>query len=293
MIRIILLAVPIALGSFWPYSQGDMDCKNGKSTVVTREASGENVTPEEGKKMALDLARAEAIKQTVGVHLTEELFHNQSQLMKGAKSEEYFDTFSQLNRSTASGKIVNEQVHYSTRLDENGNPIYTATLEACVVEEKPISDPEFTVSLSMDEPLFLDRGNPDKNDFLQYSIKATQPCYLYLFNLLANDSVQLLIPNIYVPVARYDPKSKEQEFEAQLRAIGAKFVVQLPEGKTRTKEALYVIALKDNVQFSNNNKEGFSEGISTAMQDIMQWLVRIPSDRRTEAFQSYEIRTQQ
>ena len=272
-------------------SQPSLKCITGKLITITREFSSVEVTPEEGKKRALDLARAEAIKQVVGLKIFEETFRNVSETMKGNKSEDYFDTFSQLSRSTAFGKIVNEKVQYSTKIDANGTPIYTATLDACVVEEKANADPAFTITLTMDKPVLIDRGDVNKNDALQYSIKATQPCYIYLFNLLANDSVQLLIPNEYVPIAYYDPKKKEQEFEIQLHALNAKFIVQLPDGKSRSKEALYVIALKDNVPVSKDVAHLVGGlHLKDAMQDIMQWLVQIPAERRTEAFQSYEIR---
>ena len=285
--KIHLLSLFLFLFTIAAFGQDDI---KSNRVVISKEYLGSDVSPEEGKRRALDLARAEAIKQTVGVLVSEELFRNQTELTKESECEEYFDTFSRLSRSTAYGKIIKEQVTYSTKIDDQGIPIYSATIDACVVEDKPNSDPTFTATLNMDKPVFFDRGNPEKNDALEFSIQASQKCYIYLFNLLASDSVQLLIPNTYVKDALYDPSSNKQSFEKELEAIGAEFIVGLPPGKSRTKEALYLVALKDNVSFPVQQGKTFSTGILSAMQDIMQWLVRIPPDRRTETFKSYEIR---
>jgi hypothetical protein len=62
----------------------------------------------------------------------------------------------------------------------------------------------------------------------------------------------------------------------------------------RAKKVIYVIGLKDNVEFISDHsiKQGNSTipTYSSAMTDIMNWLIQIPADRRAEAFQSYEIR---
>ncbi|MGD0037105.1 MAG: DUF4384 domain-containing protein [Bacteroidota bacterium] len=267
--------------------------QEGKWTITTGRYIGTDVTPDEGKKHALDIARAEAIKQVVGVKVSEELFRNVGELMNGKETEEYFDTFSKLSRSTAVGRILKEQVQYITTI-ENELPVYKVTLRALVAEEEGTPDPTFKVELSLRNPLLFDRGDVSKNDGLQFKIIATQHCYLYVFNLLSNDTVQLILPNKLVRNNLFDIEKKVQDYERDIRQMEMRFTVGLPKGSGRAKEALYVIALKDNIKF---NSEHFSqEGNNTiptyksAIIDIMNWLVQIPAERRTETFQSYEIR---
>jgi hypothetical protein len=267
--------------------------QEGKWVTTSGRYVGTNVTPDEGKKHALDIARAEAIKQAVGVKVSEELFRNVGELIKGKETEEYFDTFSKLSRSTTVGRILKEEIQYTTTI-ESEIPIYKATLNAIVTEEKGTPDPTFKVEVSLQNPVLLDRGDPSKNDELHYKINATRDCYLYIFNLLSNDSVQLILPNKYLRDNIFNVENKEQVFEQDIRAVGMHFIIELPKGFSRTKEALYVVALKDNIEFKSEhfNLDGNNTipTYKTAMIDIMNWLVQIPADRRTEAFQSYEIR---
>ncbi|MGE5313325.1 MAG: DUF4384 domain-containing protein [Acidobacteriota bacterium] len=284
----LVLAVAVLIAPMRTPAQSSFPCRQGTAVTVSRECSGAELTPEEAKHHALELARAEAVDRTAGVHVAEELFRAQTELTSGASPGEYTETYSHLSRSTSYGKIVDERVEYSTRLDASGQPVYRATLQACVVEERN-ADPAFTVALAIERPVLFDRGGTERSDALAFSMRATRPCYLYLFNLLANDSVQLVLPNRYVPSVRYDPARTEQEYERRLRDLGMRFTVSVPEGMIRTKESLYCIALKDDVAFPGSGS-GYVKGAVAAQKEIMQWLLRIPADRRTEAFQSYEIR---
>ena len=264
-------------------------CPAGISVTVTKSYTNPETSPEEGKRKTLELARAEAIAQAAGIKVVAETYYNKSETTKGSSSEDYFESFSNLSRSTASGRIVDESVNYTTGLSADGTPIYTAVLNACVVKDSSSADPSFIVEFKLDKSVYLDKGSTDENDALNFSVSSSKHCFIYLFNILANDSVQLLIPNKYVPTAEYNPAKKEQDFQRILRELNAKFTVQLPAGKNRSKEALYLVALKDNVNFPFAKHNGFYLSASAAYKDIMQWMTTIPPERRTEAFQSYEI----
>jgi len=168
-----------------------------------------DATPEEGKKHALDNARAEAIKLAVGVNLHKELFRNTGELMKGNETEVYFDTFSKLSRSTAAGRILKEEVQCAVSI-ENELPLYTVTLRALVAKEKGSPDPAFKVELSLRNPVLIDRGDLSKNDEMQFKMTVTQHCYLYIFNLLSNDSVQLILPNTILRNNLFSPEKKSR-----------------------------------------------------------------------------------
>lgn len=254
---------------------------------------GSDVTPDEGKHRALDIARSEAIKQVVGVKVDEELFRHKGELMKGKKTEEYFDSFATLSRSTAVGRILNEEVQFAASI-ENDILVYKVTLRALVAEEKGTTDPTFKVAITLRNPVLFDRGDAVKNDEMLFTISATQLCYLYIFNLLSNDTVQLILPNKYLRNNLFDHEKKEQDYERDIRQMGMHFTVELPKGVERAKEALYVIALKDRIEFKSDhfsqNGNNTIPTYKSAMTDIMNWLIQIPADHRTEAFQSYEIR---
>lgn len=254
---------------------------------------GANVTPEEGQKRALELARSEAIKKAVGVRITEETFRSVSESQIGDKQNDYFDIFSRLGRSTSTGKILEEKYEFQT-LVENNFPVYYVKLNALVAEEKGEPDPNFKVNIFMPREVFYDRGNKQKSDNLEFKIDASEDCYIYLFNILANDSVQLLIPNNYLKDNYFLPANAEQEYEKKIRSMGMSFTVGLPPGKVSQTEALYVVALKEKNDFTSVNlsKDDFSviPTYKAAITDIMNWLIQINPNKRTEYFKSFEIR---
>jgi len=75
--------------------------------------------------------------------------------------------------------------------------------------------------------------------------------------------------------------------------MGLHFTGSLPQGLPRATEALYVIALKDSMEFYSEHLTRRGGNIiptyKSAMVDIMIWLIQISADRRTESFHSYEI----
>jgi hypothetical protein len=268
--------------------------QDGSWVQTTGRFNGANVTPEEGKKNALEMARAEAIKQVVGLKVTEETFRNISETQHGNVQMDYFDVFSRLNRSTSSGRIIEEDYSIETVL-ENDVPIYIARLNAKVVKEEGNADPGFKVNINMQGDVYYSRSDIlSENDAISFKITATKNCFLYLFNIMSSDSVQLVFPNQYIENNYYDTSKDEQEFEKLMNFYGMKFNVYLPAGISMASEAFLLIALKDKINFTseNFNQDGMSiiPTYRAAMTDIMSWLIQIPADKRTEAFRSFEIR---
>jgi len=273
-----------------------LTCYSQEGTWVetTGRYLGANVTPDEGKARALDLARSEAIKIVVGVKVTEEIYRNVSEISLSENSSGYIDIFSRLSRSTSNGKIIDEKHSFTTEI-ENNIPVYVAHLNAYVVEEKGEPDPGFNVKINMPKDVYYARSKVlSENDAVEFDIRASKDCYIYLFNIMSSDSVQLILPNQYVKNNFYDTNKDEQGFEKMMENLGMKFNVYLPKNKNFGKEAFLVIALKEKIDFISDNlsKDGLSiiPTYKAAMTDIMSWLIQIPVDMRTEAFASFEIR---
>ena len=135
---------------------------------------------------------------------------------------------------------------------------------------------------------------PKENDAIEFRIWASKNCYIYLFNIMSIDSVQLILPNQNVENNFYDTRKDDQEFEKMMKNLGMKFNVYLPQNKNFGREAFLVIALKEKIDFISDNlsKDGLSiiPTYRAAMTDIMTWLIQIPVDMRTEDFASFEIR---
>ena len=250
-----------------------------------------NISVEQAKKKALEDARSEAIKIVAGVNVREEVFRNVSEVITGDNASQFNDLFTKFNRTSSFGKIVEESVEYKVELDGDF-PRYTAFLKAKVVEEKGKADPSFTSEILLGKNILYDRGRIDKNDKIEFKLRASQDCYLYLFNILSNDSVQMILPNEYIPDNSFRVSLTQQGYESKIKNLGLTFPVGLPEGRDNVVEGLMLIALKEKTDFVSPNLSsgGIIPTYKAAITDIMNWLVGIPLDKRTESFQSFEIR---
>ena len=262
------------------------------------EAEGEcyavNITPEEARQKALSAARADAIQKAVGVKVSEETFSNVSEALTGTNASEFNDFFSKFNRTSSYGRIIEEEITNLPPVFNNDIPVYRVKLRAKVADEKGKPDPGFKAEIILKNPVLYDRGNPLANDIIDFKLWASKDCYLYLFNIMSNDSVQLVFPNKYISNNYYSAAAQQQEFEKQMKMINLTFYASLPTGKNIAVEGLMLIALKEKIDFSSPNLSRDGQNIiptyKGALTDIMNWLVRIEMEKRTEAFAAFEIR---
>ena len=99
-----------------------------QSDSVSIESTGHcyssEVTPDEGWHRALQDAEANAIRTALGITVSGHTFQLTSESMKGDKPTDYLSTFSELNTTTTSGRIVAEKVTDSTLSTEGNLPMY-------------------------------------------------------------------------------------------------------------------------------------------------------------------------
>jgi hypothetical protein len=102
------------------------------------------------------------------------------------------------------------------------------------------------------------------------------------------------MPSEFLPINEFRVDAKTQAFDEAIRIKSVHFHVGVPQGKFRAKEAFYLVGIKQKIDFQSDrlSKEGRNVMATkvVALMEIMNWLVRIPADMRTEAFRSYEIR---
>lgn len=264
-------------------------------TVVNVIAEGScaiaNITPEEARRRAIEIARAEAIKQAVGLKITEETFRTISDNTSSNLSNIY-DSFSRLSKSTSSGKIIAESLLEDKPQLTGDQMIHFIKLSAEVVKEEENIDLDFTAEIILSREDFYVRKNPGDNDEINFKIWVSKDSFVYLFNLMSTDSVQLLIPNKYITNNFYSTAKDEQEFERLLKNVNMQ--VSLQKNVNNTVEALYLVALKDKIDFKSSVLSAPGSGLiptyKAAFTDIQNWLVQIPSNRRTEVIKQYNIK---
>jgi len=252
------------------------------------------VTPDEGWHRALQDAEASAIRDALGVAVSGHTFQLASESMKGDKPTDYLSTFSELNTTTTSGRIVAERIVDSTLTTESNLPIYSVKIWAMVAKDEGEPDPGFQLEIHLDKDVYYDRGDLDRNDEVNFSISASQDCFLYIFDIMANDSVMLLTPNIYSKDNFYSSIEGAEGFRKKLAKLPFDLRVGLPPKKDLTTEMIYVVALKKPIDFCFSTTAEESSGIlptyQSAILDLQKWLVRIPQDLRTTASAPFTIK---
>ncbi len=264
------------------------------SLVSTGHCYSTEVTPEEGWRRALQDAESNAIRTALGITVSGNTFQLTSESMKGDKPTDYLSTFSELNTTTTSGRIIAEQIIDSSLTTEGNLPVYAIKIRATVAKDKGEPDPGFQAEIHLDKDVYYDRGDIDRNDAVAFSISATMDCYLYIFDIMANDSVMLIMPNVYFKDNFYSAAEGKEGFDKKLAKLPYDLRVGLPPKKELTTEMIYVVALKKKIDFHSSNMTEESSGIlptyQSAILDMQKWLVRIPQDLRTTASAPFTIK---
>jgi hypothetical protein len=157
--------------------------------TVSASVPGTGRTPEQARREALQRARDEAVVRAAGVRVAAQQLRLRSEGADGMLR----DGFSSLVETSTEGRIVEEQVTYRTRL-ENETPIYEATLVAAVALTEGARDPGFTIELSAEPATRTFRdGEP-----LVLQATASRRCYLTLIQIGEDGALELVLPNRYV-----------------------------------------------------------------------------------------------
>ncbi len=278
---------------------GTVFAQDGEWVEAEGAFFGANITPAEGKKRAIEDARSEAIKKSVGVRVNQETFGVNFEKLdfKNQNKNNSDESFLITSRSSSSGVILDEEIISENIEIDNVSkfPIYHVKLKALVKREEGFIDPDFKIELGLNRNVFYDRGTLESNDQIEVYIQTTQECYIYLFCRTEEDELIILFPNERIKSNLILETGDKEQFMRVMKNAGLNLALGLPPGKEVTSESLYLIATKDRIDFKSLNLTSYGEfqGIrnyKTAMLDIMNWLVQIPLNRRTSALVSYEIR---
>ncbi len=266
-------------------------------TEATGRCYSTDVTPDEGWRRARVDAEENAIRDVLGIRITDATFGVKEESVGSDEKSDYFSVFSELSSSTTAGRVVAEQVLTKNLLIENDYPVYTVQIRAKVAKDAGEVDPGFKVDIHLDKSVYLDRGSPDINDAVRFSVTASENCYLYLFDIMSNDSVLLLVPDPYFTDNYYSAADGPAGFQKKLNDLPIKLRVGLPPGKAIATEMLYLVGLKKKVDFFSPHMTSGSLGIiptyKSALLDLQKWLVMIPQNMRTSASASFTIRKEQ
>ncbi|MFQ5650897.1 MAG: DUF4384 domain-containing protein [bacterium] len=248
----------------------------------------ENITPAEAKQRARRNARTDAIERALGVSITAEKFLQQFEISRELGEEvETGESFANYIRESRRGRIVDEETwqeksEITTFPDGTEIVRFVAANRFHVLEEDAAPDPNFKLELTLSNTQYKE------GEGVAFNVRATQDCYLTVFNIAANDSVYLIFPNT---VERSNRQMAEQT--RTLPGFGYSFVTALPPGREAAMESIVAVATKDSLIFQSRKilrpGAGYAEMWKTGLNEVWRWVAEIDADRRVEAIKSFKI----
>lgn len=272
----------LLLGAFLLYSQ--------VAAVQAEEQewySGEGIAPivhitvEKARQLAWDQALVDALSQA-SLEVTGATIMRIDESGEGGG-----DQFSQFVRTATRGRIVavdtllDEAEQRTVAGGERRELVYRVAMRARVQPEMGRPDPGFQLELDLNKELFADGEN------LSLELAATRDCYITLFNLYANDSLLVLLPN---ELLRDNRLQTGQTLVVPPRNAGWDLSVGLLPGRETDREMLLAVATRSEIPFpaARVARQGLMS-MDEALLTVNRWLAAIPSDQRTEAVAFYRI----
>lgn len=239
-----------------------------------------NITPAEARNQTLAVARQEAIRQAVPEEVLDvSLFTDkQAQIGKAVEEETAHSIFA---LSTRAGMIVEEKILQDEPEIRKKMLYYHMRLQAGVQPVQGRRDP------SLDLQLKVNDHNLRDGEKLIITAQANRDGYLYIFNFLSDNSVQLLFPNGFT---RNNFIKANQAFTLPTKAEeaqGIAYKVVARKDVKVTNEVIYaVFSLKpiagwekfSQVQQGYVNWSAGDESFAR----FQRWLLAVPLDQRLE-----------
>ena len=243
-----------------------------------------HITPEEARRKARDAAREDALAQ-VGVDVIGASAYRVSEESDGSESM-LWEQFAHFTQATTRGRIVEEEVLVDGPELVGGQVRHRVEIRARVSLEAGEPDPGFQLDLELNESVFR------SGEYMALELQATRDCYVTIFNLYANDSLSVLLPNpvltdnrlVAGEVRRVPPEGARWRLPVQaVRPVGGE--------SGGEQEALVAVATRADVPFDPAGAEERRGMIATgeALVAVNRWLGGIRADARTTAMVGYRV----
>lgn len=263
----------------------------GQDTIWVRDITSRVPLSEynqiEARNKALSNAQDEAIKRAFGSTINSSFYRKQTELLRDGNIEEANDDAVQLISETSSAVIVKKQIIKDTvenvaRTSEA--PVWYAviTIDALVTKGNKERDPNFILRVNGIKESYKE------GESITMEIFSTQNCYLNIFNLAADGSVNHIFPN--------------QIEQSNFLQAGTKVDIpgndiyslrpQLPDGKKTTSESLLIIATKDRAIFlfgEVKKNYGLADTRISQLEELINWKTRFPRNQYEEVIEGFVL----
>ena len=219
----------------------------------------ERITPKEAKEEALKDAQRNALKKA-GIS---EFLQSSIMLITDSKNEKNSDFLSSEFQSHLEGAILDYQVIASNTIQTKENLLLVSVLiDATIIKYDTKSDLNFDVKLFGIKNVY---NNPEK---INFSIKTSIDCYLYLFSFI-EDEATLMYPNV---------NEKELVLKKDTTyffPVGKVDYILTADKKRSEKGRLICVFTKSPMKYIQMNDEQI-----TTPESIYSWINSIPLDQK-------------
>ena len=273
-----------------PPSDERMEYRTGEPgwVIVEHTMPFNNKIPfNQAKQELLQYLRNEAVRKKVpeSVEVSSLLTDMMSE-SDGMANEQ--SAWSGFFKSTVSGVITAEEIVEDTFPKEIKNGYEkTMKLKAYVEPVSGQRDPGFYIDAHLENNMLK------SGDELAFSITPSKDCYLYVFNLMADHNIMLMMPNEYF-TENYIKGGITMEIPDPAIRKYQKFRVAPMPGEEITSESVYIVCTKEPVQIIKNLPMiGTAVKVFSAnSQDfvkLQRWLTNIPLNQRVEKNVMYHV----
>ncbi|MEW6325541.1 MAG: DUF4384 domain-containing protein [Nitrospirota bacterium] len=243
---------------------------------------GGDISFEEAKSRAKDMARRDAIEKAAGSNV------------KGSSVVYNYQLVEDLVSSVTRGVIEEEVVllEKTEEMRKDGRVtglVFHTKIRAKVRLNKAGHGDNFTVQASLNKSSF------QEGEEALISVRPSADGYVYIFSVSQDEQVWVLFPNSMMP-QDFVKGGREFVFPPDtMRDLGIRLRVSAPPGLRRATEKIKIIVAKKKLNVSGMGiKQGVfsqSSGKDTAMMtDLLKQLASLDGDEWAEATLPYEVR---
>lgn len=251
------------------------------SGEVSGEAVLENISSEEAKNLCLLRAKAQAMEEVAGVKiLSETVVRNNIVLYDFINSQS--SAWVKRTKDVKWEPITD----YRRTPDSSPLPLYRVRLKALVAVDAHRDD-GFQLRLTLNRKSYQD------GDEMTLSVSAGKDCRIFLFNILEDEKVTVLLPNRF-KMDTVVKGGKIYRFPDQEKmGSSRKMKVSVPEGKKRTRESILAIAVIDDINLIGSDFEEAAFAVypkgTGLFHRLMEKMMDVPPQRRAMTIQHYEV----
>ena len=267
MIHNILLFILMAFSFAEDFSVPDENIKDldkGWYEATAYVEYHEDITKAHAKEKAISRALKNIIEFYSGVKVSS----TSLSILAETNLEMDLDHFSQLTSTMSSGMILEKEILEGKLI---GSDFYTVTLKAKVGKLEGENDPLFKLEAD------LNRESYQNGDEMIINISSSKDCYVYVFNILSDETVSALLPNQYLE-ENYLAKGKSIRVPPEKGKI-TKFRVDLPAGKSEATEMILVLGIKADKDTKSKDFDLNIGDYKMALTQLMEFIRGFPRDR--------------